>query len=262
MDAITGLLFERAPQGWEEEEGEAGVLFRVHLPAGPYADELADAVAELWPGTTVAKADVPNEDWALAWRDFFTPVRAGRFLVLPPWLTPEPGDDAMPLVIDPGTAFGTGHHATTALCLELLSEAPQAAPGNAFLDLGTGTGLLGLACVALGMTGRGLDIDPLAIENARRNRRLNKAENGLDLATGSLELVRSEQFQVVLANILAGPLRDMAGELASRVAPGGALILSGILAGQAHEVAAAYRAQGLGEPLFRPSGEWMALAWL
>ena len=161
-------------------------------------------------------------------------------------------------------AFGTGHHATTALCLECISAlhgGGRLGEQTRFLDLGTGSGILGIGCAKLGASGMGIDNDPVALENAEENVRINGVEDKVRLVLGSIDQAEGP-FDLVVANILADPLIQMAPEIHSRVAPGGLLVLSGILASQAERVADAYKKLGRPEPQLRISGEWAALYWI
>jgi ribosomal protein L11 methyltransferase len=157
-------------------------------------------------------------------------------------------------------AFGTGAHPTTSLCLEALSDALAARPGAAVLDVGTGSGLLAIAARKLG-AGRvaANDVDPVAVRVAREN----AAANGvaLELVAGPVEDVAGP-FEVVVANILANTLVELAPALAERLAPGGLLFLAGILTPQEEEVRSAYLAEGLARlpDLERREGEWSLLA--
>lgn len=266
-DEATLLLTELTPHGWQEDRGEDGsTTFTVHLEQTTAAEDVIQALTSRLPEARVARDSVENKEWALAWREFFTPVDAGGvFTVLPPWLADQAPADRIPIVIEPKTAFGTGHHGTTALCLAAvagLHGAGRIAPGMAFLDLGTGSGILGLGCCLLGLSGIGLDIDPLAIENAVENKAANGVGEAFELSVGSLEALAPERtFDLVLANILAGPLKVMASRLLARVRPGGVLVLSGILAEQADAVAEVYMGQGLAQPRREQAGEWVALIW-
>jgi len=269
-DRAVGVLTAQTPHGWEEEQAGGTVFYRVHLVESAAARAVVQALEGRIPGAVVSRSEAEDKDWALAWKEFFTPIASGqRFMVLPPWLSDTDTEGRQAIVIEPRTAFGTGHHATTALCLEAVSDLMDASrldTSGAFLDLGTGTGILGLACTLLGMTGLGLDIDPLAVENAAANRILNNVPpEAMALATGSLDaLAPGRTFHLVLANILANPLKAMARDLAARVAPGGSLVLSGILAEQAQAVAAAYRELGLEGPDVRTKGDgdiWSALIY-
>ncbi|BBD08035.1 50S ribosomal protein L11 methyltransferase [Desulfovibrio ferrophilus] len=267
IDDVTLYLTENTPHGWQEDRTPDGkVLFTIYLEDTTTAEAIVQGLAAQLPEVSVQRDTVENQEWALAWREFFTPVNAGEvFTVLPPWLADEVPDGRIPILIEPKTAFGTGHHGTTALCLTALANlSSSGVVGNkgTFLDLGTGSGILGLGCCLLGLSGMGLDIDPLAIENAVENKTLNKIGDEFSLSVGSLDTLDLElTFELVLANILAGPLKSMAPALVKRVAPGGSLVLSGILNEQADSVIEKYQAQGLPEPRRESAGEWTALIW-
>ena len=267
----TALLFELAPFGWEELEPAPGrVLFRLHFEDPGRAGEVAQAMQARFPGAHADQASTPRRNWALAWREFFTAVPCGEdFLVIPPWMVAErPCPERVAIVIEPKTAFGTGHHDTTAFCLQALSElfhSGRAAAGMRFLDLGTGSGILAIGCAKLGLSGIGLDIDPLAVENALENREINGVARAVQVAEGGVEaldrLAGDERFDVILANILAEPLMELAPALAKRLKPGGCLVLSGLLRIQAPAVSKAYTDLGFPSPRAIEGGEWAALIW-
>lgn len=181
---------------------------------------------------------IEDQDWERSWMDNFHPMRFGRRLwIVPSWhQAPEP--DAVNLLLDPGLAFGTGTHPTTALCLEWLDG--QDLNDCTVLDFGCGSGILAIAALLLGAPRAvGTDIDPQALEASRDN----AARNGIDPARFPVYLpadLPPQAADVVVANILAGPLVQLAPTITAQVAPGGRLALSGILAEQAEEVRAAY----------------------
>lgn len=267
MEPVTGFLFERVRHGWEEREESAGeVLFRIHAEQPEFCQNLRQELKALFPAVRVEWSEVPRRDWALAWREFFTAVPCGEdFIVIAPWMVDEqPYAERIPIIIEPKTAFGTGHHPTTALCLEVLSglyRSGTIATGMRFLDLGTGSGILGLGAAKLGLTGLGLDIDPLAIDNALENKGVNRVHSQFIVETGSVEVVRGERFDLVMANILAEPLIEMAPEINALLNPKGVLLLSGLLDIQREAVAKAYMALGRQAPREIVSGEWAALVW-
>ena len=184
---------------------------------------------------------IEDQDWERSWMDNFHPMRFGRRLwIVPSWhAAPEP--DAVNLLLDPGLAFGTGTHPTTALCLEWLDAQPLS--GLQVLDFGCGSGILAIAALLLGAKQAvGTDIDVQALEASRDN----AGRNGIDPACLPLylpEALPADQFDVVVANILAGPLVALAPQIIERVKLGGRLALSGILAEQADDVRAAYSQQ-------------------
>lgn len=268
VDSVTGILVRNISYGWEEESLATGeTCFRIHCDNAEIAERLDAELRARAPFVRVERATVPRQDWTAAWRDFFTPIKAGTFLVLPPWLVAStPAEGRKPIVIEPKSAFGTGHHNTTVLCLEAI--AALADPGKTteplrqgmrFFDIGTGTGILGIACSLLGLSGVGSDIDPVAVENAGENTLINKVDQAFAVLPGSAEAAGEETFDVVLANILAGPLKELAPAIMARVKPGGRLVLSGLLDIQADAVEAAYAPLGPAKRLV--SGDWVALVW-
>ncbi|MEW5973213.1 MAG: 50S ribosomal protein L11 methyltransferase [Pseudomonadota bacterium] len=182
---------------------------------------------------------VEDQDWERAWMDQFQPLRFGeRLWIVPSWIeAPEP--DAVNILLDPGLAFGTGTHPTTALCLEWLDGADMA--DKTMLDYGCGSGILAIAALKLGASEAwGIDIDPQALTATRDNASRNgiaaeRLHTGLPSA-----LPKDSRFDVLLANILMGPLIELAPTLSAHVKLGGALVLSGLLAEQAGGVMEAY----------------------
>lgn len=202
-------------------------------------------------------ARLAEENWAETWKLHFQPLLAGdRLWVLPPW--EQRRDDRPAVVIEPGMAFGTGGHATTLLCLEALVEALGRRPGASVLDVGCGSGILGIGARLLG-AGRVamIDNDPIAVEVARENAEKNGVPE-LETSGTPVEALPGA-YDLVVANILANPLVELAAPIAARVADGGELYLSGILGTQADEVAAAYRARGFATVARKDLGEWALL---
>ncbi|WP_110687066.1 50S ribosomal protein L11 methyltransferase [Salinicola aestuarinus] len=198
-----------------------------------------------------------DRDWEREWMDGFEPLRMGeRLWIVPSWHTaPEP--DAVNLVLDPGLAFGTGTHPTTALCLNWLDA--QRLEQTHILDYGCGSGILAIAALKLGAdTAVGVDIDPQALQASRDNAERNALDD-TRLILDYPERLGRGAYPVVVANILAGPLIELAADIAGRVAPGGRLALSGILEAQAESVLDAYRAQGLVMDEPRAKEGWMLL---
>ena len=182
---------------------------------------------------------VAEQDWVRLTQSQFEPIHIGKNIwVVPSWHD-APDPNGLVLELDPGLAFGTGSHPTTRLCMEWLeAHLPK---GTTVLDYGCGSGILAMVASKLDADKVcGVDIDPQAIESARYNGERNHCEIAYFLPEEFAATSPTETFGVVVANILSSPLKLMAPMLSSRVAPGGSLVLSGVLARQADEVAAAY----------------------
>jgi ribosomal protein L11 methyltransferase len=247
-DWLIHAYFERAPG-----EGELAQLAALGV-GEPYVEQLGEA------------------DWVTMSQAGLQPIRAGRFYVHTPTHAGTVPPGTVPFEIDASLAFGTGQHATTAGCLEALDRLQRA--GGAYsniADIGTGTGLLAFAALALWPEAKCIatDIDAIAVEVTRDN----AAINAVRLGHGAGELLLTEAegmrspllaarapFDLIIANILAGPLIELAPDFANALAPGGTVMLAGLLDSQTEGVIRAYAAEGLslaeGQPL---SGEWPVL---
>lgn len=180
-----------------------------------------------------------DKDWVRAWMDQFEPMRFGqRLWIVPSWHTP-PEPDAVNLMLDPGMAFGTGTHPTTSLCLTWLDQ--HAPTGLNVIDYGCGSGVLALAAQKLGAADvRGTDIDPQAIIASEQNAERNQASIDFKLVKD----FQAAPVDLLVANILAGPLKELAPEFIRLLKPEGTLVLSGLLTNQAPELIAFYDQQG------------------
>ena len=234
LDPLIPELFARGARGLEEREGTVLAYFpeRVELP---------------FPG---AWEKLPDEDWLAAWKRDLKPVVAGRFWVGAPWHAPEAG--RIPIVIEPGMAFGTGHHETTRLALEALSR--EVRPGMRVLDLGTGSGVLAIAAAKLGARVHAVDIDPVAVGAARENARKNRVE--IEIQEGSLEDAPGP-FDLIAANLYAELHQAFAPRYREKLAPGGRLLATGILAERAGATRAALVEAGLRPLAEAREGEWV-----
>lgn len=201
---------------------------------------------------------VADQDWVRLTQSQFEPIHIGKNIwVVPSWHT-APDPNGLILELDPGLAFGTGSHPTTRLCMEWLEA--HARQHLSVLDYGCGSGILAMVSKKLGATSViGVDIDPQAIESARANSARNDCAIDYYLPDAFGAAAPGRTFDIVVANILSGPLALMAPMLAARVAPGGALVLSGVLARQAEEVAAAY-APFIALSVWAEQDGWVALS--
>ena len=202
---------------------------------------------------------IAEQDWATAYHAHFSLLRLGRRIVVcPPWIpyTAKPGEVVVSL--DPGLAFGTGHHPTTRLCLEALERLVH--PGVSVLDVGCGAGILSIAAAGLGASSiLAVDIDATAIRSTRRNTRLSGVPRRIRVLRGSLPLATPQQFDVIAANISAKVIGLLAPHLRQALAPHGVLLASGILAERRNEVVERLREVGLRVASQRQEGDWIAL---
>ncbi|WP_027488070.1 50S ribosomal protein L11 methyltransferase [Allorhizobium undicola] len=209
-----------------------------------------ELLAEAYPDLAVEREVIPDIDWIAKSLEGLTPVRAGRFLVHGSHDRDKVKPHDLAIEIDAGQAFGTGHHGTTAGCLEMIDSVVRARRPRNALDLGTGSGVLAIAVRKLApVPVLATDIDPVAVRVARENALTNGVPHGIDFRTApgfhSTAFREHGPFDLIIANILARPLMKMAPQLVAHLAPGGSVILSGILASQRWKVIAAYNGAGV-----------------
>ena len=233
------------------------VLVAGDQEAARHAVEAAIASLQLAAPTIESSSPVAEADWVRATQAQFPPTRiSDRLWIVPTWHDP-PDPTAIAVRLDPGVAFGTGTHPTTQLCLAWLDD--HVAPGARVLDYGCGSGILSIAAAKLGAGDVvGVDVDDQALEAARAN----AAANHVSARYTGPDNLHAGSFDIVVANILSNPLKLLAPALLARVAPRGALVLSGVLERQSDEVIAAYRAVDPSVPLqvWRASEGWVCLA--
>jgi ribosomal protein L11 methyltransferase len=236
---------------------EAAVLAEIEAAA----TRMREAGVAMEP-LSVRRREAHEDEWRDVWKQYFRATRVGRtFLIRPSWdLKPAVEGDRV-IDLDPGRAFGTGGHATTRLVIALAEEIADR-PVERFLDLGCGSGILSIAAVRLWPAARGLavDVDPESVATTDENLALNRVES-VETRAGSLDAV-SGAFDLVLANIEAGVLSALASGFPARLAAGGTVILSGILADQAAGVLGAFAGVGLRLEARRDEDEWAALRLL
>ncbi len=264
----SGVIYDE-----EESEGTPVGPVRVYayLPVDEFLEEKRQRLEEaLWylgriqPLPEPAFKPVQDEDWMAAWKKHYHPIPIGqRLLVLPAWI--EQTDlTRLAVKIDPSMAFGTGTHPTTQLCMEMIEK--HLIPGQNVIDVGCGSGILSIAALKLGAArALGVDIDSAAVKSTRENAAANEVLAGLETGLGSVDEVLQGQFSLrqaplVLANILAPIIIRLFGTgLADLVQPGGKLILSGILEGQAAAVKEAAAAKGLRWVETAQQLDWVAI---
>ncbi len=261
-DTLIQRLTDAGCLGVIEQDGTITAYFPETVDIGTITNDLSllqalfdksDSVQNLSFSHTL----IPEQDWNESWKKGFTPLDAGeRFTILPPWEKRREG--RINLIIDPGMAFGTGHHETTRSSLVLMEKYAVMCAKERFLDLGAGTGLLAIAASRLGYRHIvAVDTDPLAIEATRKNIELNQATN-VDIREGSIVEARGT-FDCIAANIISSVLVQLAPALSSHLKPGGIAVLSGILTGQENEVIEATTPAGLKLLEQYRDGKWVSL---
>lgn len=232
-ELAADVLWQARPSAVGEQPLEGG---RVLLTAD--AADL-DALDRLPAGAVVRVLELDGDVYLDAWQAWARPVRAGRRVVLhPSWLPSAEATDDVMVWLDPGRAFGSGSHPSTRLVVAALED--QLRPGDRVLDVGAGSGVLSVVACLLGAgSAVAVDVDPAAVEATRVNAVANGVAHLVDASTTDVAAVAG-RFQVVVANIGARVLRDLAGDITPRVAERGTLVLAGLLVDQADEVVAAY----------------------
>lgn len=235
----------------------------VHLYLSP--DENPAEVLDLLRGRleaaeldySLAADGVEQQDWETAWKAYYHALPIGqRLAIVPSW--EEYPTDRIVIRLDPGMAFGTGTHETTALCLAALDELVRG--GERVLDIGTGSGILAIAALKLGAAGaEGVDIDPMCVRTAGENAQLNGVDGKLKVLVGDLSDKATGKYDIITANIVANAILHLAPCVPALLAEGGTFIASGIIDAREEEVCAGLAAAGLKVAEVRRQGGWVAI---
>jgi ribosomal protein L11 methyltransferase len=272
-EGLTNFVWELGALGVVEEEQPAG---RAQLRA--FFSDVADSRAivksvDVYLGAlhslgfsragSPAVAIVAEDDWAQAWRAHFAPLPIGRhLLVTPPWETPPDADGRLILCLEPGRAFGTGQHGTTAGCLELLETIVERARPSRAIDLGTGSGILAIAAARLGVSQvLAVDSDPDAIASATANIERNGVARRVTCEVADAGTISPAAAPLVLANLLAAAHRALAPSYTRLVAAGGTLVAGGCLDAEADDVTVALAGHGFRRLDVRSIDGWTTLAY-
>ena len=257
----------------EQAKSAGDVLVKCYLPVDIADAEIAKINAELSAlrergagfidfGTfETGRREIEGDDWIDVWKKHFRPLHIGqRIVICPEWIAYRPKPEEVVVSLDSNMAFGTGEHETTSMCLELLQKYLH--PGDTVVDVGCGSGILGIAAVKLGARFAYLtDIDYVAVRSAEHNASLNGVAEQVKVALSDLLEGADICGEIMMANITADILCRLADSIPKNLKEGGTLILSGIIEPKLAQVIAAYEAQGLTLLEQRRQGEWFALAF-
>lgn len=268
----AGVAVEE-PGGFNPDEGESPpdtghVRVMTYLPVGPTTKSREGSIdvgvrlmAQLGPVSRLRSREVDESDWQDAWREHFHVLRVGsRTVIVPTWRSYEPAEEDVVIELDPGMAFGTGHHPTTTMCLAALEELVE--PGCSVLDLGCGSGILSIASAKLGASEvLALDIDATAVETATANVRQNGVGAVVAVDEGTLPhpSLRPGGYDIVVANISSTVIGDLAPSIARATGPGGAVVASGVLEQARGQVVERLNEAGLSLDRVDVDGDWVAL---
>ncbi|MBI2358341.1 MAG: 50S ribosomal protein L11 methyltransferase [Deltaproteobacteria bacterium] len=268
LDAISNFLIERGSPGVVIKKNEVQAFFARPAKSAFLKRDVQHflrAMRGIYPGVGEEGphwALLQERDWHNSWRRFFQPQKVGKSLwISPPWVTPPELTQRHVIAIEPGMAFGTGSHPTTRTCLEFLEEVlVSLKPVNpSVLDVGTGSGILAIAVAKLGARRvLAVDNDPIALEVARANIRLNRAQQNVKLSHVALSRLRGS-FEVVVANLTAETIVGLAQALREKASRHGYLILSGILKPKAREVSRRFAPKPFELVYQKSQREWTTL---
>jgi ribosomal protein L11 methyltransferase len=242
-DASFGEVYELNPEDYPEE----GVIIKAYLPVNSFLGETVEEIKQainnlLLYDIDIGKnkitiSEVNEEEWATAWKKYYNPVKISeKFTIVPTWETYEPvSSDELIIELDPGMAFGTGTHPTTVMCIQALEKYVK--PGDAVIDVGTGSGILSIAAAMLGAKSvRALDLDPIAVDSAKLNVKLNKVQHIVTVSQNNLLDHIEEQANVIVANILAEIILRFVDDAYRLLENNGYFITSGIIQAKKQEV--------------------------
>jgi len=272
VEEVLAVLDDEAQSfaTYEDEDGDwsCEIITRATPERERWRALLEEVLGEVAPAVEdIAIEPVAEQDWLEATKRSFPPIAVGRFWVYGSHVEDAPPADAVPLKIDAGAAFGSGEHGSTMGCLAAIDGLARRRRFKRVLDMGCGSAILAIAALKCWPTARAYacDMDADSVRAAGANGRENGVAERLRTAVcdgyDRPELQRADRFDLVLANILAGPLAEMAPDLAHTLAPGGHAVLSGLLNAQAHQVVAAHRRQGLVLESRRDVGPWSTLVF-
>lgn len=264
-ELVGSLLFDLGTTGVVTvDEGVERTVLAAYFHDNSRIEDLQRRVVDAFSlasltATVVGISDVAEQDWMQKWKDGYEPVRIGnRLVIAPSWKVVDPSGDIVVVRIDPGMAFGTGTHETTIMCLEAVERYFK---GRRVLDVGTGTGIIAIAAAKLNPEVRvlAIDVDPVAVGVARENVEINQVTDQVDVAERPLRDCQPQAFDLVVANLTAEVIIDIAHDLVACAAHGGLIVASGVLSEYSKDVESALVSEGLDVIAGLARGEWAAM---
>ena len=266
-----GVVIEQLG-GYNPDEGDdiddtSDAILRVYLPVDSTTESrkqqikvAVDLISRLCTVSPIYEKILDEGEWMESWKNHFALIKVGRVVICPTWMDYQAAGEELVMRIDPGMAFGTGHHPTTHMCLAEI-ENPMPLGANV-LDLGTGSGILSIAAAMLGAGSIvALDTDPSAVRIAAENFRLNEVDNVANVNTGTLSVGEKPlgMFDLVVANIYTKVILEVAQALVSNLSRKGRLVVSGIMAERSEEVEICFRGYGCDVLKKCIEGDWAML---
>jgi len=268
-EAQNCKTWDYADESFLKTLGE-GVLVKAYYPAERSGTELTESVRERLKEISqfldageceVVLREVDEEDWSESWKKYYKPFYITEGVVVKPsWEKWLPEKDELVIELDPGMAFGTGTHDTTRMCAVLVRKYLK--KGDRVLDVGCGSGILSILSALLGAEKvEAVDIDPVAVDAARENCAINGVEDLVNVRAGVISDINEGKFNLIVANIIADIIIDIAGDVLKRLLPGGIFITSGIIKEREREILEKYSGLGFKTVLTDRSGEWVAIVF-
>lgn len=262
---LLGVLSQLGFEGFWETEGALRGYLRADRSTPVLLDHVRSVIASVArssssPLPSVRLTPIAERNWNAEWEKTITPIRVtDRLVVTPSWHSVVPAPGEIVLTIDPKMAFGTGYHETTRLMLRLLDS--RVTHGMTVLDVGTGTGILAIAAIRLGAAhATGCDVDPWSFANARENAALNGVAEECTILQGEIVVTPAGPYDLVCANLQLSIIAPMLGKLKRRCAPGGVILLAGLLVADEGEIRSLLAREGMDVAERRVENEWLACA--
>ena len=264
-----GGVAEETEVDYNPDEGEVmpdnpNVILRTYIPINEFTESrkqeiqiavaLISKIADLSP---LKEQIIQNNDWMNYWKNHFPMLKIGRIIICPSWIQHAAEKDEVVIELDPGMAFGTGHHPTTKMCILEIEKLFNAGTRQRVLDIGTGSGILAMVAATLGAKSvLGIDTDPLAVTAALLNVKINKLKDKIEIIQGTTESNNLSQYDLVVANLYSKVIIEIGHSIMSKIDRNGVVILSGIMKDKLEEVIISLRTYNFVLDHYLTEGDW------